>query len=499
MKKILFIALLLLPVCAGAHVGSPDTYFEGNAGPYRLFVTVRMPDVIPGVAEVEIRSESRGVSEIRLLPLRLTGAGSEYAPKPESMEQSASDRQFFSGRVWLMEFHALQLRIEATGKRGTATLAIPLMAEAQRTPRMGGQLGSIMMVCMIFLAVTFVLILRVALLEAKLEPDVDSVRRIAPKLRWITGAAILLVLGLLFLGNAWWNSEANGYSLRVMKPPVLRAVLGPAGRLSLLMPEGQSALATFGRGRDIRWRPWAEVLQVLRPDHGHLMHLFVIRMPGWDYFCHLHPVADPKGFFSQELPHLPAGRYQMFADVVNETGLAITMVGQIDLPEIPGTPLRGDDSTIAVRVAAPVAVSTAAAGSQTVSALPGGRMIWERDAAPLRARTALRLRFRVEDSQGKPVQELEPYMGMAGHLVILRSDGSVFSHVHPAGSVAMASLELAEKSIGAPKMQDMHAASFPSEVAFPCGFPQPGNYRLFVQVKRNGQVQTGVFDAHVVE
>jgi hypothetical protein len=90
-------------------------------------------------------------------------------------------------------------------------------------------------------------------------------------------------------------------------------------------------------------------------------------------------------------------------------------------------------------------------------------------------------------------------MGMAGHLVVLRSDGSVFAHVHPAGSVAMASLQLAQKSLNAnsDEVFPMHHVAFSPEVAFPYGFPQPGNYRLFVQVKRNAAVQTGVFDAHV--
>lgn len=235
MKKVLPLAvLLLLPVHVRAHVGSPDTFFEGNAGPYRLFVTVRMPEVIPGVAEVEIRGESGDVTAIRLLPLRLTGAGSEYAPKPELMERSANDPQFFSGRVWLMEFHALQLRVEAEGGRGEGTLAVPLMAEAQRTLRMGSQLGSLLFIFMIFLALTFVLILRVALGEARLEPGSTSDNRTTPKLRWITGVGVLLVVAILFLGNTWWNAEANGHSLRVMNPPVLRTMFDPRGRLSLL-------------------------------------------------------------------------------------------------------------------------------------------------------------------------------------------------------------------------------------------------------------------------
>src|SRR5579884_2464583 len=53
--------LLTALLCAAplaAHVGSPDVFYEGEAGPYRLLVTIRPPQVIPGVAQVEIRSTS---------------------------------------------------------------------------------------------------------------------------------------------------------------------------------------------------------------------------------------------------------------------------------------------------------------------------------------------------------------------------------------------------------------------------------------------------------
>jgi hypothetical protein len=487
---LLAVTLLLSPaVCA--HVGSPNTFFEGSAGPYRLFVTVRMPEVIPGVAEVGIRSKSADVTAIRMRPLRLSGAGSEFAPKPEFMERSTNDPQFFSGRIWLMEFHALQLRIEAEGDRGEGLLAVPLMAEAQRTLRMDRPLGSLLFAFMIFLAVGFVLILRVALGEARLEPGAASTPS-ATKLRWITGVGVLLVIAILYLGNSWWNAEANAYSLRVMRPPIFRALVDPAGRLSLFPPEGQSPVRARAP-RPSGWLTWPEVLKNLRPDHGHLMHLFLIRLPAWDYFCHLHPEGDPNGFFSQNLPHLPSGRYQMFADVVTETGLAITMVGQVDLPELSGLPLRGDDSTTG---APPNPVT---AGTQALSVLQDGQMEWERDPGPLRAGTALRLRFQVEDRGGQPALDLQPYMGMAGHLIILRSDGTVFAHVHPAGSVTMALLELAGKSLPSTMedMAPMHTQPLSSEVAFPYGFPQPGEYRLFVQVKRKNQIQTGIFDARV--
>ena len=50
------ILLLFLAALLHAHVGSPDVFYEGMAGPYRLLVTIRPPIVIPGVAEIEIRA-----------------------------------------------------------------------------------------------------------------------------------------------------------------------------------------------------------------------------------------------------------------------------------------------------------------------------------------------------------------------------------------------------------------------------------------------------------
>jgi hypothetical protein len=91
-------------------------------------------------------------------------------------------------------------------------------------------------------------------------------------------------------------------------------------------------------------------------------------------------------------------------------------------------------------------------------------------------------------------------MGMAGHAIFVRSDREVFAHVHPVGSVPMAALDIAQKDAGIQSGSGhQHGASLPSEVSFPYGFPQPGDYRIFVQIKRAGKVQTGVFDAHIAK
>jgi hypothetical protein len=221
--------------------------------------------------------------------------------------------------------------------------------------------------------------------------------------------------------------------------------------------------------------------------------------------------------FIDNLPPVAAGHYQVFADIVRVSGFPDTLSAQIDIPETAGKPLSGDDSTAS---APPISADSAKdtrdaneAQASLISALPDGmRMVWERAPGPLPANQLLWFKFRLQDASGKPVANLEPYMGMAGHAEFVRSDLSVFAHVHPDGSVPMAAVQLADATLaknsadvapaGSSATSEMNMPGMPTgpigpEVSFPYGFPKPGLYRIFVQVKYNGRVETGVFDAQV--
>ena len=75
LPRIALFALLLLAWTsrAHAHVGSPDIVHEGMAGPYRILVSVIPPQVIPGVAEVEVDGLDPGVQGVKLVPMPLQG------------------------------------------------------------------------------------------------------------------------------------------------------------------------------------------------------------------------------------------------------------------------------------------------------------------------------------------------------------------------------------------------------------------------------------------
>ncbi|HXJ29414.1 MAG TPA: hypothetical protein VNG35_02170, partial [Gemmatimonadales bacterium] len=57
-------------VVASAHVGSPDTFYEGDAGPYRVRVIVRPPGVVPGRADITVRLlRGSGLRSVLVLPV----------------------------------------------------------------------------------------------------------------------------------------------------------------------------------------------------------------------------------------------------------------------------------------------------------------------------------------------------------------------------------------------------------------------------------------------
>jgi hypothetical protein len=492
MKRILFFFLagcLLFVSRSSAHVGSPDVFYEGMAGPYRLFVTIRTPPMVPGIAEVEVRSLDGDATDIRIVPLHAVGEGSEYAPPSDRMLRSQADPQYFTGKLWLMGSGAWQVRLEVFGTHGKGDTAVPVPAAARRTLRMQKGTGALLLVLMFLLVASLIAIFGAAARDGQLDPGVAPTtpqRRRGRIAMAITAAAIVAVL---YLGNMWWDAAASGRAEMMMyKAPPLKAALQNSNTLVLKMG--------FSSWHD---RRKAMLLDKIIPDHGHLMHLFLIGQPNLDHFYHLHPEQTAKDTFTESLPAVSAGNYAVFADIVRESGFPDTMTTQLTLPAVPGSLPAGDDSEAVV---ANLPDLSDAKKTATISTLPDhSRWEWILDTPTIHARRPMLLRFRVFDKDGKPALDLQPYMGMAGHLVIVKRDLTVFAHVHPAGSMPMAALMLLEKQQGSTstEMTGMSGMStaMPAEVTFPYGFPEPGDYRLFVQIKRSGQIQTVSFDTRV--
>jgi hypothetical protein len=454
----------LLAAHASAHVGSPDVFLDGQAGPYRVLVTVRPPYAVPGVADVEVLTTSSDVTEVRIVPLPLTGPGATFAPVADVAARSREDPRLFTGQLWMMSAGAWQVRVTASGDLGEGTLSVPVPTLPQATLAMSPFLRALLFGFMVVLCGGFVSVVSAIAREATLPAGEPPGPRAKRRGRLAGLVAACIVVGAMGFGNRWWGAEAASYSRYVYKPLEASSTLTADGRLRLDL-------------RDPGWLP-SRRLDDFVPDHGHLMHLFVLS-PTLDRLWHLHPDEITTGAFEVRLPNMPRGEYELFGDLVHRTGVSETVTARLETSDLRGPALTGDDS-----------------GWSASADSPGddGRIVWVRDEQPLKARALTMFTFRVDDSAGRPANDLELYMGMPGHAVFVRRNRRVFAHVHPSGSAPMAAIDLA---MPARQPHDHAEGLLPATVSFPYGFPEPGDYRIFVQIKRGGRVMTSAFDARV--
>jgi hypothetical protein len=492
---LLLFTVLISAIPAHAHVGNKDVFEAITAGPYKFFVTIRTPTVIPGVAIIEVRSTGAPVSSLTITPLMLTGEASHHPPTPDALKPSTADPNFYTGSLWLMGSGSWQVRFGIDGAAGPAAASVPVPAAPIALLRMQRPLGILLGILGIILILGIVGIVTAAVGESRLAP---GLRPDAPRRRRaaIAGAlALAVALFTVYWGGRWWNVEAADYAADLYHSSDLRASLtGDNLDLRIGDPDPKSPGG---------WKPLKTANLLL--DHNHLMHLYAIREPEMDAVFHLHPVPVGENDLGIALPSMPPGTYKLFADIVYRSGFPETEVATLTIPAgLPAVPLSPEDAA-----AAPPPLSHGELGPSYK--LPDGyAMVFDRPST-ITANTAYALRFRLLDPTGKPASDMQLYLGMPGHAAFVKSDFSTFAHTHPDGSAAMPAVMLADAStaaasntpaMGGMAMPGMAMSATPSEpisstVEFPYGFPSPGRYRIFIQMKHANTVETGVFDVEV--
>ena len=469
-------------VMLSGHVGSPNVFFDGSAGPYPVRVVIRPPGVVPGQAEITVRALAAGVTGVSVQPVQWR-LGVEGAPRPDVARLVDGHDAMWTAQLWFMEFGSYSVRVIVDGTEGEHTVIVPVPAIATQRLGMPPALALTLSGLGLFLLIGALTIVGAAVREAVLPPgavpDAARVRR-----AWIARAVALPVLVLaVFGGSRWWDAEDTTYLTNMYEPLEITSEISTDAVLAIRItdPEWSEGL----------WSPFV-------PDHGKLMHMFLVR-DDLGAFAHLHPVRQDSSTFHQPLPPLPAGEYRLYADVVHESGFTQTLVDRVTMAaSLPGAPgLDPDDSWL---------TDTPEDDGAGVPLADGSRMTWNRPSEPLVAGQELELRFTVRAPDGAAAR-LEPYMGMLAHAAVTRDDGAVFIHLHPMGTVSVAAQQLFEQRargdtarneqgelvIGPGDSHSTHA----SDIVFPYEFPQPGRYRIWVQVRHGGRVLTGSFDAEV--
>ncbi len=505
MKTLLFFIAIFLPLAARAHVGSPNVFFDGKAGPHAVRVVIRPPAALPGNAQIDVRVNDPGITAVAVRPAFI-GASPDADPAPTPALAVAGDAQLFTAVCWLSRSGTYAVRITLESPGGGGIVEVPLRAASFVRPVMPPALGGTLATLGVFLFIAAAWLAGSAAREATLAPDA------APSLSdrkrgWRVAFLAALVLGGgVWAGTARWQKMDRDFRNNALSRPLpVVATIRADGetRLLHLTPSTESTAASA----------W----DTLVTDHGKLMHLFLIHEQGAGAFAHLHPVRRSSTDFEGVLPPLPGGKYHLYAEVTHENGTDETLISNVTLPEPTGSAkqagwtMKNDAwcmSPIAPsgNSAQPNAldfddswhVSAAPADARTSALMGGYRMVLQTPGALTADRDAA-LRFAIFLPSGEGAT-LQPYMGMLGHAVVRRRDGAVFTHLHPAGTISMAAQQLftrLDNPAEPASTQPPAPIAATNEVTFPYAFPQPGDYRMWVQVRIAGRVLTGVFDASV--
>jgi hypothetical protein len=508
MKRIFFIFLFAATFVARAHVGSPNIFFDGNAGAYPVHIIIRPPNVVPGLAEIVVRVDGEGVKHVSALPV-FWDTGRKGAPPPDEARIVRGETNVYAATLWLMKSGGYSVDVNIEGARGGGTVIVPVNAVATNTRGMSTQYSLMLMALAVLLVAGAVRIAGAIFGESLLAPgemaDLARIRR--GRLAMVITALVVSVA--LFGGKYWWNVTEKEYRQKV---------LYKASGLSAKVVERPDQNIMELQIDDAGGR---EQGPELMPDHGKLMHLFLIREPDLNVFAHLHPLKRSWQKFEVALPPLPAGRYQLYADITHETGFAETLIAETDVPVSSQRILRywSDGSTDqicgsgVIRNAPPEGfplppdvddawhVDGRNRGGQSggVARVSDGCAMTWLSAGELIENRETSLHFQLIDTNGAPIV-LEPYIGMYGHAVVRRNDGAVFVHIHPEGTFSMAAQEYFAKEVATKTPQNQVGTTKLDpvrDVSFPYAFPSPGAYHVWVQLKSGGKIYTGVFEAVV--
>jgi len=475
-------AVLVAALMSMAHVGSPDTFFSGAAGPYPVRVSVRLPGVIPGRAQVTVRLPDAKVASDYRIGIRAGqwNVGLKGAPPAEIAAPVPGDPTLYAAEIWFMTASSYLMAVDVEGPSGSGTATVPVMALATAERPMPTWLGGVLVMLGLILTSGLLTLIGAAVRESVLPPGEEPDGKRRRHARLATAGAVVATTLILWGGSAWWDAEAQAYRLFTRYRPfattasVMARDSGPALWLGI---------------RDERWKGRPSPLSrynALMPDHGKLMHLFMVREDGLNAFAHLHPVARSTEAmdFDVTLPPVPPGRYRVYGDIVHESGYAQTLVNTVDVTaSADSRPSDPDDSWFA----------GLPASTPVVDVGDGAQLLWSKPAKPIVAGEESVIALSLQDANGA-VLTVEPYMGMAAHVIVSSHDHGVFAHLHPSGSISMAALQKFSGTANHSAHAGIEAGALQGQVEVPYAFPTAGRYRMWVQLKRSGQVKTAAFD-----
>lgn len=233
--------------------------------------------------------------------------------------------------------------------------------------------------------------------------------------------------------------------------------------------------------------PTGKIVRDYEIVHEEHLHLILVSADfGW--FEHQHPTLGPDGRFRLTWTFPRPGRYFLFTDFTpadgdNQILRATLNVGGPGL-RLPSRPMLTPD----------------AGATKTVAKT---RITLTRRPLPMRADRQMVLTYTFTDTQGRPRTDMQPILGVMGHLIALREDGKTMIHTHALhgvqsgsyGAAMLAMMQAGQPEI-VPVTPDMVTETGP-KLSFKLTLPKPGRWKLWAQFQRRNQWLTVPFTVDI--
>ena len=445
---------LLAPAAALAHGGhaGPSQTFTQAVGPYELAITVELPASLPAPLYIDLAPQediAGATIQFRAAP---RGQPFDGAPVAQVSGMAGPQGVYYS-ELQVDRAGEWELEVRAAGPRGSGVARIPFTIAPQPTLSLEA-IG-------LYAALGGLVVLMIASIIMGLVTQRRG--RPAPAwASWLVGQAMFacLIAAAIF--------GVQQFSAAVQSAQAAAAAASSAGR-----PHANLAVATAPE-QPSAGQPLTLTLALsdgstglpiddLITHHDALLHLVVISDDG-GYYSHVHPPRVGPGRYAIALTPDRPGRYSAYAEIERQDS---------------GTQLIARDFTVGG--SGPTAPPRFEGPGQR--AVDGMQIDVASSLAPLKAGRQTTLTFSFSKG-GQPVNDLQPWLGMGGHLIARSADGAIFAHVHALGPMAPGGV-LNSGFIYGP------------EIKFVYTFPRPGSYQVWGQFRHDGKIVTVPMEVEV--
>ncbi len=461
-RMIRFALLILIVVVAisgpglalahGGHAGPAQTFTQA-IGPYELAITIEIPSAAPAPLYLDIlpQSDIGGATlSFRAVPRGLSFDGAPVA----QVQGIAGPQGIYYTQLDIDRLGDWELEARVAGPKGAGVARIPFTIAA--APFAPGSIG-------LFVALGGLVLLMIS----NIIVSVIAQRRDRPAPAWVNwligqGMFACLIAASIYGVQQFSAAIQNAQAAASATPVTLGR---PHANLALhSAPAAPLAGEPMTMTLDLSDGSTGLPIDDLITHHESLLHLVVISADG-AFYSHIHPPRVAPGRFAIAITPDRPGRYTAYAEIERRDS---------------GTQVIARDFVVG---------GTGFGRPAQFQALGARRQVADMQVqvssslANLQAGKQATFTFSFS-KDGKPVGDLQPWLGMGGHMIARSDDGAIFAHIHAFGPMAPSGILETGVNYG-------------PDIQFVYTFPQPGRYQIWGQFRHAEQIVTVPLEVEV--